>query len=91
MMTQRDVVMKMRTTININDSLLLQAKQTSIERNCTLGEVIDDALRIALAREDAGSEAGDPRIAPLKTYCGKGLQTGVDLSNSAALLEIIES
>jgi hypothetical protein len=81
----------MRTTVNINDSLLRQAKKTSAERNCTLGEVIDDALRVALAQETAGTQAGHPHIAPLKTFRGNGVQTGVDLTNSAALLDTMES
>jgi hypothetical protein len=78
----------MRTTLTIQDTLLRLAKEASVERNCTLGEVIEDALRASLAvRPKAGKTTP---IRPLKTFMGTGLQPGVDTTSSARLLDIME-
>lgn len=78
----------MRTTVSIQDHLLKKAKEASLRRNCTLGEVIEDALRTTLV-----SQVKDRKktgIAPLKTYRGTGVQAGIDLASSAELLEVME-
>jgi len=79
----------MRTTISIEDSLLQKAKRISHERRCSLRAVIEDALRAALAKERKRTRSGAPR--PLKTFKGTGVQPGIDLSSSAALLDAMES
>lgn len=78
----------MRTTISIEDSLLERAKQASLARSCTLGEVIEDALREALVARPKPNKNRDAR--PLKTYRGSGVRPGVDLDSSASLLEAME-
>ncbi len=78
----------MRTTVTIEDSLLNQAKQASLERGCSLGEVIDDALRAALIQRK--KSATEPLIRPLKTFRGSGLQPGVDLCSSSNLSDLME-
>ena len=78
----------MRTTVSIQDDLLRRAREVSLARNCTLGDVVDDALRLALSAKP--KSAGSARVRPLKTFRGSGLQPGVDLSSSAGLLEIME-
>ena len=78
----------MRTTVSIQDALLQQAKEASLKQNCSLGEVIEDALRATLAGQSKSKRAGRSR--PFKTFRGTGLQPGVDLASSAALLEIME-
>lgn len=78
----------MRTTISIEDSLLKKAKAASIDRNCSLGEVIEDALRIALTDQPKSNRQTPTK--PLKTFRGSGVQPGVDLCSSAALLEVME-
>jgi hypothetical protein len=79
----------MRTTISIEDSLLQKAKKISHERRCSLRTVIEDALRAAFAKERKPSRSAPPR--PLKTFKGTGVQQGIDLSSSAALLDAMES
>ena len=79
----------MRTTISIEDSLLQKAKKISHERRCSLGTVIEDALRGAFAKDGKRTRSGAPR--PLKTFKGTGVQPGIDLSSSAALLDAMES
>ncbi|MFA7343323.1 MAG: CopG family transcriptional regulator [Terrimicrobiaceae bacterium] len=78
----------MRTTISIQDALLRRAREESLARNCSLGDVVEDALRVALSARP--KSAGATGIRPLKTFRGSGLQPGVDLSSSAGLLEIME-
>jgi Bacterial antitoxin of type II TA system, VapB len=77
----------MRTTIRINDALLKEAKAAALATNRTLTELVEDALRETLARRR--SAAGRERIT-LPTFKGSGLQPGVDLDDSAALLDLIE-
>jgi hypothetical protein len=59
-----------------------------VQRNMSVGEVVEEALRSALGSRP---KKGSGPIRPLKTYRGDGLQPGVDLSSSAALLEAMES
>ena len=77
----------MRTTLNIHELLLRRAKEISVQRNISVGEVVEEALRSALGSRP---KKGSSTIRPLKTYRGDGLQPGVDLSSSAALLEALE-
>jgi hypothetical protein len=76
----------MRTTIHLPDDLLAQAKRAALESGTTLTAVIEEALRERLARR------GRSVTAPveLTTFGGSGLQPGVDLDDSAALLELME-
>ena len=73
--------------MNIHDELLRRAKQLALERHKTLGSVIEDALRRCLAQDTRVSRTAPTR---LPTFKGKGLQPGVDLDNTAGLLDIME-
>ena len=77
----------MRTTIQIDDQLLSEAKQRAAQTGRTLKAVIEDALREALARKDA--PRADARV-PLRTFKGRGLQRGVDLDDNSSLLDLME-
>jgi len=77
----------MRTTLRIDDQLLADAKKMAAESGRTLTAVVEDALREVLARRKKARRSGPVR---LPTFGGGGLQPGVDLSNSAALLDIME-
>jgi len=76
----------MRTTINLPDPLLAAAKKAAAETSRTLGAVIEDALREALSRRRHPG-GGRPE---LPIFRGTGLLPGVDLADSAALLDLIE-
>ncbi len=78
----------MRTTIRLDDALLTATKRRALETGRTLTAVIEDALRYALARRPEGAPAS-PRL-PV-AHGGGVLQSGVDLDDSAALLELMES
>jgi hypothetical protein len=77
----------MRTTLNLDDALLGAAKRRALETGRTLTAVIEDALRAALGRRPATERE---RVESLPTYRGGGLQPGVDLDDSGALLELME-
>ena len=66
-----------------------QAKKASVERNCSLGEIIDEALTVTLIARCGAGPRGEPR--PFKTFSGSGTQPGVDLHSNAALEELMGS
>ena len=77
----------MRTTIRIDDGLLIELKTRAAASGRTLGEVIEDALRAGLARR----RAADRRQLPdLPTFAGGELLPGVVLEDSDALLDVME-
>lgn len=77
----------MRTTIRLSDDLLTAAKKAAAESGCTLTALIEDALREVLARK-ARPTGGRARV-KLTTFRGTGLRPGVDLDDSAALLDVM--
>ena len=79
----------MRTTIRLPDHLLAEAKKRAAERGTTLTRLFEDALRAALAPEREAPGPGT-RVR-LVTVGGRGPQPGVDLDDSAALLDLMES
>lgn len=78
----------MRTTIRLPDSLLRDAKAYAARSGKTLTAVIEDALRESLARQRSDRLSRDP--VKLTTVAGHGLQPGVDLDDSAALLQLMD-
>lgn len=78
----------MRTTVSIEDGLLERAKLEALQTGSTLGEVIEDALRLALLSEPKSARSRP--FQPLKTFGGTGTQPGVDLDSSSSLLEIMD-
>ncbi len=76
----------MRTTIRLDDALLRKTRALAAQTGRTLTAVIEDALREALARQRNRQE--QPGIS-LPTFKGNGLQPGVDLDDTAGLLDIM--
>jgi len=76
----------MRTTIRLDDDLLARAKRAAVERGTTLTALIEDALRRALAPEPTRTR----RPVSLPTFRGDGLQPGVDLDDTASLLDLMD-
>ena len=73
--------------MNIHEELLRRAKQLALERHSTLGSVIEDALRRCLSQDTGVSRTKPTR---LSTFKGEGLQPGVDLDSTSALLDTME-
>lgn len=77
----------MRTTLNLDDHLLRQAKKLAAESGQTLTSLFEDALRERLARRPGNAPRKPVR---LRIYGAGGVQPGVDLDDSAALLDLME-
>jgi hypothetical protein len=77
----------MRTTVTIDDHLLAEAKIRAARSHRTVGEVIDDALRLAFARSAPSAEQS--RTFQLPTHGSGGLRPGIDLEDREALADIL--
>ncbi len=77
----------MRTTVRLDPALLGEIKKIAAEERRSLTSVIDESLRESLARRRQS-----PKRTPVKlpTFRGGGVLPGVDLDDSAALLERME-
>ena len=78
----------MRTTVRLDDALLERAKREAARRGETLTALIERGLRLVLARP----ERRPPRRRVQIPVCreGGGTLPGIDLDDSAGLLDIIE-
>lgn len=79
----------MRTTLQLNENLYHRAKQLAVQTHRTLTAVIEDALRETFSRRNQISPKGVGVKLPV--FDGKGLQPGVDLDDSSALLDLMDS
>jgi hypothetical protein len=76
----------MRTTVNISDDLLAEARVVAARTRRSLGDVVDDALRLLFGQE---------RRPPTRTKWtfptdgDGGLQPGVNLADKHALAELL--
>jgi hypothetical protein len=78
----------MRTTVRLDDALLEQAKREAARRGGTLTDLIEKGLRLVLAQSRPTPRR--PRVVLPECRAGGGLVGGVDLNDSAALLDILE-
>lgn len=75
----------MRTTIHINDYLFAELKKAAADSGRTMTDTIQDALCESLyRRRDTERPAVD-----LPVFHGTGVMPGVDLKDSAALLDLM--
>jgi hypothetical protein len=78
----------MRTTVRLDDSLLDRAKREAERRGETLTGLIERGLRLVLANPEKRRRRPHVEI-PVCRERG-GTLPGVDLDDSAALLDILE-
>lgn len=78
----------MRTTVRLDDALLDRAKREARRRGETLTSLIERGLRLVLAGPHKPRERRRVEIPVCRA--GGGTLPGVDLDDSAALLDIIE-
>ena len=74
----------MRTTVNIDDHLLAEAKVLAARSHRSLGEVIDDALRQRFATPEP-----QPGEIKLPTHGVRGRQPLVDIDDRDAVAEAL--
>jgi len=77
----------MRTTVRLPDDLMKAIKRHAVETNRTLTDVIEEALRAELGRAESN---GVRERVQLPTYGTGGVRAGVDLDDSASLLDLVE-
>jgi len=77
----------MRTTVDLPDDVLSEAKGRAAREGRTLSDVVSDAVRSAFAQ----TATADRKRVELPTFGRGGLQPGVDLDDGAALLDVMES
>jgi len=78
-----------RTTVRLDGALLDRARQEAARRGVTLTSLIDQGLRLVLRRPR--TPADRPRVTLPECRNGGGTLPGVDLDDSAALLDRLEN
>jgi plasmid stability protein len=76
----------MRTTLQLDDELIREAKVVAARTGRTLSQVIEDALRQTLVPRQR-----QPRQAPPLPTSPGALRSGVDLDDSARLRDLMDS
>jgi hypothetical protein len=77
---------EVRTTVDVADHLLTQAKQLAASRKTSLTGIIEDSLRKYLADARQDRKAAEKGF-ELPTVQGSRLLKGVDLDDTSALLD----
>ncbi len=72
--------------MNLDEQLLVSAKELAARSHRSLSDVINDALRTLLAERSSGVRAA----VRLPTFGGSGLQPGVDLEDKDALAALLD-
>lgn len=80
------MLIHMRTTINLPDSLGEEAKLRAVERGCTFTALIVEGLHLVL--RDA---PGEGPSTPLPRHGGTGGRLLVDLSDKSAVAEALDA
>ncbi len=75
----------MRTTINIDDQLLMYAKLQATQQGCTLKQVVEDALREFFSHHSLERDS-----VKLETVFGVGLKPGINLDDGRSLNDIMD-
>ncbi|MCP3822496.1 ribbon-helix-helix domain-containing protein [Streptomyces sp. A3M-1-3] len=77
----------MRTTVDLSEDLLQEAKLRAARRRITVSAVIEDAIRASFARDVAAAR----NVVTLPTDSGMGgLRPGINLDDNASVLEVME-
>jgi plasmid stability protein len=78
----------MRTTLQLDDDLMAEAKSFAAQHHRTLTSVVEESLRQLLAEARKPRERR-PVTLPVSKRTG-GFRPGVDIENSAALQDILD-
>ncbi len=78
----------MRTTVRLDEALLERARQEAARRKVTLTSLIEQGLRLVLRRPL--KKENRPHVKLPECTAGGGTLSGVDLNDSASLLDRME-
>lgn len=76
----------MRTTLVLDDMLYREIKALAAHRGTTVTSVVEDSLRLMLARASV-RPTGDLPVLPQ----GGGLHSGIDLTDNASIRDVLEA
>ena len=82
------MVRPMRTTVRLDERLLERARKEAARRGATLTSLIEEGLQLALRRPNPKAARGFVTLPSCQA--GGGPLPGVDLDDSAALLDPME-
>ena len=77
------ICMKVKTTLKIDDSVMMRLKKEAVRRGCTMSELVESALRLLLQ-----SEKSSKKIPSLPTFKSGGPL--VDIADRDALYQAME-
>ena len=77
------MVFHMKTTLNIDDSVMALLKREAARRRCTMSELVESALRLFFR-----PQRGRPHLPPLPTFKSGGHL--VDVADRDALYQAME-
>ncbi len=80
--------MPLRTTVRLDENLLANAKEQAAKENRTLTSMIEEGLRLAMERPKR--QARRKKVTLPVSRQGGGVMPGVDLANSAELMDLLE-
>ena len=83
----RDTVFHMKTTLNIDASVMQRLREEAARRGTTMSQLVEAGLRRVLA-DHATYEAPSKEIPPLPTW--NGGKELVDISNRDSLYQVME-
>lgn len=75
----------MKTTLNINDSLLANAKALAAQQRTSLTRLIEEGLQLRIRAPQIAAKQKKPRI-PVFKGCG-GLVAGLNAASNKAMLD----
>lgn len=78
-----DMVFHMKTTLNIDDTVMAQLKREAVRQRRTMSEMVETALRMLFQ-----SHKKKKPLSPLPTFCSGGVL--VDVADRDALYQAME-
>lgn len=80
----------MKTTLNIDDKLLAEAKSRAAQERSTLTRLIEEGLALRLRPAEAGAKQVRPPVIPVFTR-GGGLLPGIDGTSNRSMLDAADA
>ena len=81
------MIFRMKTTLDINDQLLANAKALAAQQRTSLTRLIEEGLQLRLRAQAAAPRRGKQRLPVIKGH--GGLLAGVDPLSNKAMLEAL--
>jgi hypothetical protein len=80
------ILVAVKTTLNLNDDLVAQAKALATKERITLTRMIEEGLTLRLRRQKKSKQAGKLADLPISPQRG-GLRPGIDGTSNRSLFD----